>query len=263
MNAMPEVGSAEQWGPLWGARPHDWAEAEEQQAPTYAEAIRRVGITEGRRVLDVGCGSGVFLRLAADRGAHVFGLDAAETLIAIARTRVPEGDFRVGDMQFLPYEDDSFDLVTGFNSFFFAADMAAALREAGRVARPEAPVVIQVWGRPERCDLEAMKAAVTPFTPGGSEIRRPPDFWKPGVLESIAAEAGLDPESAFDTSWAYEYPDEGAMVRAMLSAGGLALLDEAAAGAVRTAIVESLAPYRTLAGGYRLDNEFHYLVART
>jgi hypothetical protein len=35
--------------------------------------------------------------------------------------------------------------VTGFNSFFFANDMVAALREAGRVAKPGAPVVIQVW----------------------------------------------------------------------------------------------------------------------
>jgi hypothetical protein len=51
-------------------------------------------------------------------------------------------------------------IFTGFNSFFFAADMVAALREARRVAKPGAPVVIQVWGWPERCDIEAMKHAV-------------------------------------------------------------------------------------------------------
>jgi ubiquinone/menaquinone biosynthesis C-methylase UbiE len=53
-------------------------------------------------------------------------------------------------MEALPYEDDSFDLVTGFNSFFFATDIVAALREAGCVAKPGAPVVIQVWGPHER-----------------------------------------------------------------------------------------------------------------
>jgi SAM-dependent methyltransferase len=262
MNATAESGSAERWGPLWGARPHDWAASEEQQAPTYGEAIRRIGIREGHRVLDIGCGSGVFLRLAVDRGARVFGVDASETLIEVARTRVPDGDFRVGEMERLPYEADSFDLVTGFNSFFFAADMVAALREAGRVTKPGAPVVIQVWGRPERCDLEAMKAAVTPFMSGAPEARRPPEFWKPGVLEALAAEAGLEPQSAFDTSWAYEYPDEDAMARGMLAAGGLALLDEAAGGAVRRAIVESLVPYRTPGGGYRLENEYRFLIAR-
>ena len=108
------------------------------------EAIRRVGIGAGQRVLELGCGSGVFLRLAGDRGAEVFGLDASEALVELARSRVPEADLRVGDMQFLPYADDGFDVVAGFNAFFFAADMVAALREAGRGAIPGAPVVIQV-----------------------------------------------------------------------------------------------------------------------
>jgi ubiquinone/menaquinone biosynthesis C-methylase UbiE len=140
-------GSAEKWGPLWGARAQDWAENEDQQVPTHEEAIRRVGIAPGQRVLDIGCGTGVFLRLVADRGAQPFGLDASEALLEIARERVPEADLRVGEMELLPYADDSFDLVTGFNAFFFAADLVAALREAGRVAKPGAPVVIQVWGR--------------------------------------------------------------------------------------------------------------------
>ncbi len=48
----------------------------------------------------------------------------------------------------------------------------------------------------------------------------------------------------------------------MLAAGGLAVVAEAAGGdAVRTAIVESLAPYRTPSGDYRLENEWHYLIA--
>ena len=91
-------GSAARWGPRWGSRPQDWAANEDQQAPTYEEAIRRVGIARGQRVLDVGCGSGVFLRLAADRGAEVWGLDASEALLEVARERVPEADLRVGDM---------------------------------------------------------------------------------------------------------------------------------------------------------------------
>jgi len=127
-----QPGSAERWGPIWGARPEDWARNEEQQLPTYDEAIRRVGIRAGQRVLEVGCGTGVFLQRVAQWGAKAYGLDASEALIEIARARVPGADLRVGDMQFLPYADDSFDLVAGFNAFFFAADMVAALREAGR-----------------------------------------------------------------------------------------------------------------------------------
>jgi SAM-dependent methyltransferase len=255
--------SSRRWGRLWGARPEDWAATEEQQAPTYEEAIRRLRIERGHRVLDIGCGTGVFLRLAADRGAHAFGLDASEELVEIARRRVPEADVRVGEMERLPYDDDAFDRVTGFNAFFFADDMVAALREAGRVAKPGAPVVIQVWGRPERCGLEAMKIAVSRFLPGASsEGRRPPDFWKPGVLEAMATEAGLAPGVAFDTSWAFVYPDEESMLRSMLSAGGLALVaHETGGGLVETAIAEALEPYRTPDGGYRVDDEWHYLIA--
>ena len=87
-------------------------------------------------------------------------------------------------MESLPYDDDAFDLVTGFNSFFFANDIVAALREAGRVAKPGAPVVIQVWGPHERNDLEAMKEIIRPFMPPRPANARPePDYAKPGVLE--------------------------------------------------------------------------------
>jgi SAM-dependent methyltransferase len=256
-------GSAVRWGPLWGARADEWARSEEQHLPAYEESLRRVGLRPGHRVLDVGCAAGVFLRLAAERGAEPFRIDASEALIDLARRRVPEADLRVGDMQFLPYGDDRFDLVTGFTSFFFAHDMVAALREAGRVAVPGAPVVIQVWGRHERCDLEAMKRIVRPFLPPPppEEQDRPP-LWQPGVLEEIASEAGLTPSEAFDFSFAYEYPDAETLGRLLLAPAGLAtLIGPEHEETVRAQIVEALAPHRTPAGGYRLDNEYRYLVA--
>jgi len=260
----PLSGSSHRHGPLWGARARAWADNEAQQTPTYEAALRRVGIAPGHRVLDVGCGSGVFLRAAADRGARVFGLDASEALLAIARERVPEADLTVGDMEFLPYDDDAFDVVTGFNSFFFAADMTAALREARRVARPGAPVVIQVWGRPDRCDLTALRQAVGRFMappPAATVPQR--GLWEPGVLEDLATAAGLVPDVAFDSSWAFAYEDDAALARAMLAPG---VVVEAARTAgeepVRRAILDALAPYRTADGGYRLENEWHYLIAR-
>jgi SAM-dependent methyltransferase len=259
-----ERGSAERWGRLWGARPDDWAQTEDQQLPTYEAAIRRVGIEPGQLVLDVGCGAGVFLRLAADRGARTSGIDASETLVALARSRVPEADVRVGEMERLPYPDDTFDLVTGFNAFFFAADMVAALREAGRVAKPGAPVVIQVWGRPERCALEAMKRVVRPLMPKPPRDAPPqPKLWRPGVLERIATEAGLTPEDTFEISWAFEFPDEESLGRAMMAPMGIGeLVGAEREPVVRSQIVEALAPYRTAHGGYRLENEFRYLIAR-
>jgi SAM-dependent methyltransferase len=256
--------SADRWGPLWGARPGDWALSEDQQTPTYEAALARVGLTPGHVVLDVGCGVGAFLRLVVERGAVAHGLDASSALLDIARARLPHADLRVGDMEALPYEDDSFDLVTGFNSFFFANDIVAALREAGRVAKPGASVVIQVWGPHERNDLEAMKEIARPFMPPRpSGAPAEPDYSQPGVLEEMAARAGLVAETAFDTTWAFTFPDEATMRRALTAPAGLALL----VGAEREeefkdALSAGLARYQTPDGAYRLQNEFHFLIAR-
>ena len=255
--------SAEHNGHAWGLRARDWSETESQMRPSYELAIKRTGLRAGQTVLDAGCGSGAFLRAAADHGAVVSGIDASEALLAIARERVPDADLSLGDLQHLPYADDSFDAVTGFCSFFFADDMIEALREAGRVAKPGAPIVIQVWGRPERFDLGLMKAVLARFRPPPPADRLDPStLWKPGVLEDHAVQAGLIPDAAFDDRFAYEYADEESMSRAMLSAGGFGAIVGDRQDEARTAVLEALAVCRTPTGGYRIENDWHFLIAR-
>jgi len=247
------------WGALWGDRPSAWAISEQQQTPVYEEALRCIGLRPDMHVLDVGCGTGVFLRMCADRGASVSGLDAAEGLLELARQRVPEADLLLGDLQALPYPDDSFDVVTGFTSFFFADDMVAALREAKRVARRTAPVVIQAFGRPEQCELEAVKLAIAAYRPGGTEEQ----YWRPGIVDEITAAAGLKIERSFDTTYAYTYPDADSLGDAMLAAGGAAAVagpDNEAA--LREDIIRALAGSRRPDGSYRVSNEWHMVVAR-
>jgi SAM-dependent methyltransferase len=215
-------------------------------------------------VLDIGCGVGAFLRLVTDRDARAFGLDASDALLDVARQRLPDADLRVGEMEALPYEDDTFDLVTGFNSFFFANDIVAAVREAGRVAKPGSPVVIQVWGPHERNDLEAVKEIIRPFMPPRpADAPREPDYSRPGVLEDIATTAGLDPEGAFDTMWSYEYADEDTLGRALVAPAGIAVLVGPDRNLqLKDAIVGALATHRAPDGRYRLQNAFHSLIAR-
>lgn len=257
-------GSAERWGPLWGARPADWALSEDQQVPSYEEALRHVDLRPGQLVLDVGCGAGAFLRIAAERGAQPFGIDASEALVAFARRRVPDADLRVGDMEDLPYDDDTFDLVTGFSAFFFANDFTAALREARRVAKPGAPVVIQVWGPHERNDLEAMKAIARPyFPPRPADAPAEPDYSQPGVLEELATRAGLKPEEAFDSAFAYEFADDQTLRRALVAPAGIAaIVGPDREGELGDAIVAGMEPFRRPDGRYRLRSEFHCLIAR-
>jgi SAM-dependent methyltransferase len=210
-------------------------------------------------VLDVGCGTGVFLRMCADRGAQVSGIDSAEGLLRLAQARVPEAELRLGDMLALPYDDDTFDVVTGFTSFFFAGDMVAALREAVRVARPGAPVVMQVFGRPERCDLEAVKTVVKTFRGGGHS-----SYWRPGVAEQLAREAGLAITHSFDTSFQYRYANQDAALDAMLAAGGAAVVaGPEREGDMRAGIRRALAPCLRPDGSYRIRNEWHVVVGIT
>ncbi len=74
--------------------------------------------------MDAGCGAGLALQLAHKRGATVTGLDAATA------------DLREGELEALPYPDDSFDTVTAFNAVQYAADPVAALRELRAAAAP-------------------------------------------------------------------------------------------------------------------------------
>jgi hypothetical protein len=79
----------------------------------------------------------------------------------------------------------------------------------------------------------------------------------------MATEAGLTPEDTFETRWAYEYPDEETLSRALVAPAGIAaLVGPSREDALKAAIVEGLAPYRTDEGGYRLHNEYRSLIAR-
>ena len=82
------------------------------------------------------------------------------------------------------------------------------------------------------------------------------------MLEELATRAGLTPGEAFDVTWAYEYPDEETLGRALMAPAGIAtLVGPEREEEVRAAIVEGLAPYRRPEGGYRLTNEYHFLIA--
>jgi ubiquinone/menaquinone biosynthesis C-methylase UbiE len=101
-------------GRLWGARARDWAELQEPMTrPVYNAVFEHINIGAQTNYLDVGCGSGLAAQLAAERGAKVSGIDAAENLLAIARSRTPAGQFRVADLEELPFADNTFDVVTG------------------------------------------------------------------------------------------------------------------------------------------------------
>ena len=123
------MGTAQAQGELWGARAQDWATLQEaSMLPMYEAALAAAQVGARTRFLDAGCGAGLALQTAEKLGANVSGLDASSELIAIAKGRCPVGDIRVGEIEEMPFADDTFDVTTGFNSFQYAADPVKARR---------------------------------------------------------------------------------------------------------------------------------------
>jgi SAM-dependent methyltransferase len=229
----------------------------------FEDAIERADIGPGRTVLDVGCGPGGFCRLAAETGATVVGIDASQAHVQISRERVPAGRFDVGDMQFLPYEHSSFDVITGFNSFQYAADRVAALREAARVVRVDGIVHVVVWGREEHTELVAALRALAPLLPPAPPGTPGPFALSyPGQLEALVEQAGLTPTDEGYIELTLEYADETSLLKGNNSNGPVVLAERTSGeAAVANAIREALAPFRTSSGAYRIETEWRYVTA--
>lgn len=126
------MGSAIAQGQLWGALARDWAAYGEQIClPLQGAALDAAHVTAGTRLLDAGCGAGLLALLASLRGAQVAAFDAAATLLAIVRKRVPSADVREGDLEALPFADASFDEVACLVVFPSAEISWRAHRSAG------------------------------------------------------------------------------------------------------------------------------------
>jgi SAM-dependent methyltransferase len=202
------------------------------------------------------------LRLAANRGATVAGLDAAAGLLAVARELVPDADLRLGDLGALPYPDDSFDVVTSFNAIQYAADPVAALGEAKRVTVPGGKVVIVTWGEPRDCESRYTMAALRDLVPPPPGAGGPFALSAPGKLEELAEAAGLSPQRVADVTAVFTYPDLATAVRIQL-ASGPARRTMAAVGepACREALTAALAHSSQDDGSYRQVNTFRYLIS--
>jgi SAM-dependent methyltransferase len=94
-------------------------------------------------MLDVGTGSGLFAEAFAKRGLKVSGVDVNPDVLAAARRFIPDGDFREGTAEALPYLDGSFDLVFLGLVLHESDEALIALKEAARVARQR--VCILEW----------------------------------------------------------------------------------------------------------------------
>jgi SAM-dependent methyltransferase len=250
---------------LWGTDPRAWADlAEAHNRPLFEAVLDAAGVTDGTRVLDVGCGSGLTLVLAARRGAVPSGLDISPGLLNIARDRLPDADLREGDMELLPFGDQAFDAVLGINAFQFAGDPRQALREAARVARPGGRVVASLFAAPERSQGTVVHEAMNAFIPPEQAADHAPYALSvPGHLELAVTDVGLRLQDHGEVVCHWRYASvEDAVLALLCSAGGARAIEAAGEQAVRDVLPPALAQFQDpVTKMVTLANTFRWVAA--
>ena len=265
---MSENEAVEGWeiaGRGWGTRATDWAYLfEPYSRPANDIVFDELGVGAGVRLLDVACGSGAAAHIASQRGAIVAGLDAAESLIAIARIRTPEGDFRIGDMFALPFSDDSFDVATSFNGIWKGCE--AALTETRRVLVDGGRLGITFWGDHERLGLMPYFAKLIELSPPshGTATMERGDTGRRGVVEEMLDTTGFSVLERGTVDCVNEWPDVATAVRALAAAGpSIPPIEALGYEAFCEVLTEVIAPLRDPDLGVRITSQLGWVIART
>ena len=254
-------------GELWGHRAQDWAKYQEASiAPVFDAVLERTGVREGTRYLDVGCGAGMAAAKASALGAVVTGLDASSALIDIAQSRLPAAAFHVGDLQELPFPENSFDLVTSFNAIQYAGDVAEALSEVKRVLILGGTIAIATWGDPEGMEAADVVTALKPLLPPPPPPNAPGPFTLSDdtILRQFVEKGGFEAYDVFDVDSPWSYPNEQIAI-AGLAASGVAAKAISLVGkdAVDKAHRSAIAPFRKADGRIEFGATFKVVLAKS
>jgi len=118
-------------------------------------------------LLDVGCGAGNLLsRISSKFDAKIAGVDISQDMLEIARDKLDEkADLRVSDAENLPFDDESFEVVTCTDSFHHYPHPGNVLLEFKRVLKPEGSIIIADLSVPQT--FRQLGNLLIPFTKDG------------------------------------------------------------------------------------------------
>jgi SAM-dependent methyltransferase len=181
--------------------------------------VRRLGITKGQKVLDLGCGDGTTALPAAELGADVLGVDIARNLVeagnkraaelGLSNCRFQEGD--ASDLKELPSQ--SFDLVLSIFGAMFAPKPMEVAREMVRVTKPGGRIIMGNWIPNDPTLVAQILKLSSSYTPPPPEGFVSPMTWgiESNVVERFGA-AGI-PAERISFAWetfTFEFPGSAA-----------------------------------------------------
>ncbi|MEK7187986.1 MAG: methyltransferase domain-containing protein [Patescibacteria group bacterium] len=130
-------------------RSAEWYDEHLKKDDTYQrkvilpQLLRAMDIKKGEMILDLACGSGFFSMEFMKAGAHLVGVDASKTLIALAKKAVPQGQFYVGSSDKLSLiPNQSIDKVVVVLALQNIENVASTLKECARVLKPSGQTYI-------------------------------------------------------------------------------------------------------------------------
>lgn len=234
---------------LWERHARDWTCLQEaRHRPLRRALLGALGPLDGVRLLDVGCGVGLLIREAAERGAWVAGVDTAEELLEVARWALPDADLRVGGPESLPYDNGRFDVATACTTLCYVSDVPEALAELVRVVRPGGRVAIGDWADP-------VGSLTRDF------LSRLNFLGSPSLVDRLDR-LGLSMVDNTEMHFPITYPDLGTAWSAMLARGAVAsAVPVVGKSLIYDHFTDVFAPAVRADGTIRDDNAFRYVVA--
>jgi SAM-dependent methyltransferase len=161
------------------------------------QLVAAARLRPGMRALDVACGTGVLTIEAASAVApsgSAVGLDLNAGMLAVARRKAPEIDWREGAAEALPFGGAEFDAALSQFGLMFFQDAHEAIREMWRVLRPGGRLAIAVWDSLENTPgyLAVTRLLARLFGDETAELLRAPyTLGDTQLLETLLLESGV------------------------------------------------------------------------
>jgi ubiquinone/menaquinone biosynthesis C-methylase UbiE len=232
--------------------------------PVHDQLVELLDVAPGERVLDLATGTGEVAVRAARRGGVVTGIDLAEPMLAKARARASSEDvevtFDLGDVEYLPYDDASFDVLVSCFGLIFAPDHANVAAELARVASPGARLGFSAWKpNPKLGELYRR------FTEDPIEGREAYEWGREDHVEDMLGE---DFELEFEDGTLWLEAESGEEIWQLFSESAppvialLRQLDDDGRKEFHRAFVELYESYRTKEGGVRAPRRYLLVLGR-